>query len=87
MPKEFGRNQETIGGTSFTENHTGQKWRIIIGELFLNMAMKSFAIFDQDMTQTIYENYLGILGVMEIKVASQPRAIWVIPLIEKEYSQ
>ena len=34
-----------------------------------------------------YENYLGILGVMEIKVASQPRAIWVIPLIEKEYSQ
>ena len=52
-----------------------------------NMAMKSFAIFDQDMTQKIYENYLGILGVMEIKVASQPRAIWVIPLIEKEYSQ
>ena len=37
-----------------------------IGELFLNMAMKSFAIFDQDMTQKIYENYLGILGVMEI---------------------
>ena len=31
-----------------------------IGELFLNMAMKSFAIFDQDMTQKIYENYLGI---------------------------
>ena len=49
--------------------------------------MKSFAIFDQDMTQKIYENYLGILGVMEIEVASQPRAIWVIPLIEKEYSQ
>ena len=49
--------------------------------------MKGFAIFDQDMTQTIYENYLGILGVMEVKVASQPREIWVIPLIEKEYSQ
>ena len=49
--------------------------------------MKYFAIFEKDMTQTIYENYLGILGVMEIKVASQPRAIWVIPLIEKEYSQ
>ena len=30
------------------------------------MAMKSFATFDEDMTQTIYENYLGILGVMEI---------------------
>ena len=51
------------------------------------MAMKSFSIFDQDMTQTIYENYLGILGVREILVASQPRAIGVIPLIEKEYSQ
>ena len=37
--------------------------------------MKYFAIFEKDMTQTIYENYLGILGVMEIKVASQPRAI------------
>ena len=49
--------------------------------------MKYFAIFEKDMTQKIYENYLGILGVMEIKVASQPRAIWVIPLIEKEYSQ
>ena len=45
------------------------------GELFLNMAMKSFAIFDQYMTQKIYENYLGIFGVMETEVASQPRAI------------
>ena len=49
--------------------------------------MKYFAIFEKYMTQTIYENYLGILGVMEIKIASQPRAIRVIPLIEKEYSQ
>ena len=49
--------------------------------------MKYFAIFGKDMTQKTYENYLGILGVMEIKVASQPRAIWVIPSIEKEYSQ
>ena len=39
------------------------------------------------MTQTIYENYLGILGVIEIQVATQPRANWVIPLIENEYSQ
>ena len=30
------------------------------------MAIKFFAIFDEDMTQTIYENYLGIEGVMEI---------------------
>ena len=66
MPKEFESNQENVGGTSFTENHTGQKWRIIIGELFLNMGMKSFAIFDQDMTKTIYENCLGIFGVREI---------------------
>ena len=45
--------------------------------------MKYFAIFVEDMTQTIYENYLGILRVMEIKVASQPRADRVTPLIEK----
>ena len=38
----------------------------IIGGLFLNMEMKYFAIFEEDMTQTIYENYLGILGVTEI---------------------
>ena len=49
--------------------------------------MKYFVIFEKDMTQTIYGNYLGILGVMEIMVASQPRANCVIPLIEKEYSQ
>ena len=51
------------------------------------MTRKDFDIFEQDMTQTIYENYLGILGVMEIKVASQPRADRVIPLIEKGISQ
>ena len=51
------------------------------------MSMKSFATFDEDMTQTIYENYLGIFGVMEIQVASQPRADRVIPLIAKEYPQ
>ena len=32
----------------------------------------------------IYENYLEILGVTEIYVASQPRDLRVIPLIEKE---
>ena len=50
------------------------------------MAMKSFVIFDQDMTQAIYENYLGIFGVREIQVASQPRVDRVIPLMKKELS-
>ena len=45
--------------------------------------MNYFAIFEKDMTQTIYENYLGILGVVEIWVASQSRVDRVIPLIEK----
>ena len=45
--------------------------------------MKYFATFEEDMTQIIYENYLGILGVMEILVASQPRVKRIIPLIEK----
>ena len=55
--------------------------------MMINMEMKCFAIFEEDMTQKIYENYLGILGVREIQVASQPKAIGVIPLIEKDYSQ
>ena len=49
--------------------------------------MKYFAIFEEDMTQTIYENYLGILGVTEIWVASQPRENMIIPLSGKEYFQ
>ena len=49
--------------------------------------MKYFAIFEKDMTQKIYENYLEILGVTEIQVALQPRVLRVIPLSEKEYSQ
>jgi hypothetical protein len=47
------------------------------------MARKGFDIFVEDMTQKIYENYLGIFGMMEMWVASQPRANRVIPLIEK----
>ena len=35
------------------------------------------------MSQRIYENYLGIFGMMEMWVASQLRANRVIPLIEK----
>ena len=54
----------------------------------MNMARKDFDISEEDMTQTIYGNYLGIFGMMEMWVASQPRANRVIPLIEKkEYSQ
>ena len=53
----------------------------------MNMAMKYFAIFEQYRTQIIYENYLVILEVTEIYVASQPRVLRVIPLSEKEYSQ
>jgi hypothetical protein len=37
----------------------------------------------ENMIQTIYENYLGILGMVERWVASQLRANRVIPLIEK----
>ena len=66
MSKEFEVNRRNINDTSFTKCHLGQNRKRNIGEFFLNMAMKSFAIFEEDMTQTIYENYLGILGVMEI---------------------
>ena len=66
MPKKVGVNRRNINDTSFTKCHSGQNRKRNIGELFLNMSMNFFAIFDQDMTQTIYENYLGILGVREI---------------------
>ena len=66
MRKEFEATWENKNSTCFTKCHLGQNRKRIIGELFLNMAMKRFAIFDQDMTQTIYENYLVIFGVMEI---------------------
>ena len=47
------------------------------------MARKGFDISEEDITQTIYGNYLGIFGMKEIWVASQPMADRVIPLIEK----
>jgi len=47
------------------------------------MARKYFDISGEDMIQIIYGNYLGIFGMMEMWVASQPRANRVIPLIEK----
>ena len=66
MSKKFGLNWEKINSTSFAKCHLGQNRKRIIGGLFLNMAMKYFAIFEEDITKTIYENYLGILGVTEI---------------------
>ena len=62
----LGVNRRNINDTSFTKYHSGQNRKRNIGGLFSNMAMKRFAIFDQDMTQKNYDNYLGILGVMEI---------------------
>ena len=38
------------------------------------MTRKDFDISEEDMTQTIYENYFGIFGMMEMWVASQPKA-------------
>ena len=38
--------------------------------MMINMTNEIFCLFEKDMTQKNYENYLGILGVMEIKVAS-----------------
>ena len=87
MPKKFGVNQANIISTTFAKCHLGQNRKRIIGGLFLNMAMKYFAIFEEDVTQKNYENYLGILGVIEIWVASHPRANMIIPLSEKEYFQ
>ena len=65
-PKRLGVNKRNINETSFTKCHLGQNRKRNIGEIFLNMAMKSFAIFEEDMTQTIYGNYLVILGVTEM---------------------
>jgi hypothetical protein len=42
-----------------------------------------FDISEEYMSQRIYDNYLGIFGMMEMWVASQLRANRVIPLIEK----
>ena len=47
------------------------------------MTRKDFGKSEEDMIQRIYENYLGIFGMIEMWVASQPGADRVIPLIEK----
>ena len=66
MSKKFGVNQAKINGTSFSNHHLGQNQKRNICELSLMMPRKDFDIFEEDMTQTIYENYLRILGVTEI---------------------
>ena len=65
MPKELGSNQEKICDTSFTKSHTGQNERMNIDELFFGLGKESLDIFGAYMIQTIYENYLRILGKTE----------------------
>jgi hypothetical protein len=81
--KKFESKQAKIMGTCFTNGQLGQNQKSNIGEIFLNMARKYFDISEEDMSQRIYENYLGIFGMLEMWVASQPRADRVIPLIGK----
>ena len=50
MSKKFGFKWGKINSTSFAKCHLGQNRKIIIGGLFLNMAMKYFAILEEDMT-------------------------------------
>ena len=62
----FESNQENINSTSFTKCQTGQSGKMNIADLFLKYAMRGLDIFGQHMTQRIYENYLGILGMTKI---------------------
>ena len=66
VSKKFRVKWAKINSTSFAKCHSWQNRKIIIGGLFLNLAMKYFAIFEQYRTRKIYENYLGILGLTEI---------------------
>ena len=49
-------------GTSFTNCCSEQNRKMYIFEL----GKEGFYIFDEDMTQRIYEIFLGILGMTEI---------------------
>ena len=66
MPKKFGGNPKNINNTSFTKCCSEQNRKMNIPELFLNKARKVFDIFEIDMIQRIYENFLGILGMTEM---------------------
>ena len=65
-PKGFGVNLARVNSTCKTNCHSGQNRKGINWAWWGTWQMKYFAIFEEDMTQTIYENYLGIWGVMEI---------------------
>ena len=49
----------------------------------MNMTRKGFDISEEYLIKIIYENYLGIFGMIEMWAASQPRANRVILLVEK----
>ena len=66
MSKKFGFNEAKINDTSFSNHHLGQNQKRNICELSLMMLRKDFDIFEEDTTQTIYDNYLGIWGVTEM---------------------
>ena len=60
MPKKFESKKANKKGTCFTNWQLGQNQKRNIGGIFLNMARKDFDISEEGMTQTFYENYLGI---------------------------
>ena len=64
--KKFGFKWAKINSTFFAKCHLGQNRKIIYWAWWKTWPMIYFAIFEEDITQTIYENYLGILGVTEI---------------------
>ena len=66
MSKKFVVNQAKINATSFSISHLRQNEKRNIVELSLMMPRKGSNISVEDMTQIIYKNYLGILGVTEI---------------------
>ena len=66
MPRIFEGPQEYINITSFTKCCSEQNRKMNIFELFLNYTRKVFDIFNNDIIQRIYENFLEILGITEI---------------------
>jgi hypothetical protein len=61
--KKFESKQAKIMDACFTNSQLGQNQKRNIGEMFLNMAKKYFDISEEDISQMIYENYLGSLGM------------------------
>ena len=63
MSTKFAGNQAKINDTSYSKSQLGQNERRNICELSLMIPRKNFDISEEDLTQTIYENYLGIFRV------------------------